>query len=61
LQKIKIELARHLDTPYFKIEPTLLCSLPGFFVFGSDGPIKLAHCKKLKLNFQGTSADEQER
>ncbi len=42
-------------TPKFKIEPNMLCGIQGFF-FWSDGQIKLAHCKKLKLNLQGTSS-----
>jgi hypothetical protein len=36
-------------TLYFKIEPSILGRLHSvFFFFGSDGPIELAHCKKMK-------------
>jgi len=35
-------------TLFFKIEPSILGDTPWFHLFLSDGPIKLAHCKKKK-------------
>jgi hypothetical protein len=36
-------------TLYFKIKPSILGCSHSFIFFCSDGPIKLAHCKKRKI------------
>jgi len=41
----------------FKMKPFILGSLHSS-IFLSDGPIKLAHCRKKILNLGGTSANE---
>jgi hypothetical protein len=43
--------AKRWGTPHFKIKPFILGTLHSLFLL-SDGPIKLAHCKKKKFEFE---------
>jgi hypothetical protein len=52
--------AKGWGTLHFKIEPFILGNLHSLFLL-SDGPIKLAHCKKRNLNLRHTSSNEWER